>query len=72
MMVVIKETKENLIYIKDIFVEFSEISGLQINEGKTMIIRIGTKLDDLQCTTNEVAFKYAKKFTLLGVNIDNK
>ena len=49
--------------------EFSEISGLEINEGKTKIIRIGTRLDDLVPT---VAFKYAQKFTLLGVEIDNK
>ena len=39
MAVVIKETKENIIYIRDIFVEFSEISGLEINVGKTKIIR---------------------------------
>ena len=69
---VIKETKENLIYIRDIFIEFSEISGLEINEGKTKIIRIGTRLDDLVPTTSEVASKYAEKFTLLGVDIDNK
>ena len=31
MTVVISETKENLIYVWDIFVEFSEISGLEIN-----------------------------------------
>ena len=72
MTVVIKETKENLIYVRDIFVEFSEISGLEINEGKTKIIRIGTRLDDVVPTTNEVAFKYSQKFTLLGVEIDNK
>ena len=72
MTVVIVETKENLIYVRDIFVEFSEISGLEINEGKTKIIRIGPRLDDLVPTTKEVAFKYAQKFTLLGVEIDNK
>ena len=47
MTVVILETKDNLIYARDIFVEFSEISGLEINEGKTKIIRIGTRLDDV-------------------------
>ena len=57
MTVVIVETKENLIYVRDIFVEFSEISGLEINEGKTKIIRIGTRLDDLVPTTKEDAFK---------------
>ena len=72
MTVVIIETKENLIYVRDIFVEFSEISGLEINEGKTKIIRIGTRLDDVVPTTKEVAFKYAQKFTHLGVEIDNK
>ena len=72
MKVVINETRENLIYVRDIFVEFSEISGLEINEGKTKIIRIGTRLDDVVPTTEEVAFKYAKKFTLLGVETDNK
>ena len=72
MMVVIIETRENLIYVRDIFVEFSEISGLEINEGKTKIIRIGTRLDDVVPTTEEVVFKYAKKFTLLGIEIDKK
>ena len=51
--------------------EFSEISGLEINEGKTKIIRIGTRLDDLVPTTKEVAFKYAQKIILLGLEIDN-
>ena len=64
--------KEKLICVQDTFVEFSEIAGLEINEGKTKIIRIGTRLDDLVPTTKEVAFKYAQKFTLLGVEIDNK
>ena len=72
MTVVIVETKENLIYVRDIFVDFSEISVLEINEGKTKIIRIGTRLDDLVPTTKEVAFKYGQKFTLLGEEIDNK
>ena len=57
MTVIIKETQENLIYIRDIFVELSEISGIEINKGKTKIIRIGTKLDDMEPTTDEVAFK---------------
>ena len=72
MTVVISETKQNLIYVWDIFVEFNEISGLEINEGKTKIIRIRTRLDNLVPTTKEVAFKYAQKFTLLDVEIDNK
>ena len=46
MTVVISETKENLIYLRDIFLEFSEISGLEINEGKTKMIRTGTRLED--------------------------
>ena len=72
MTVVISETKENIIYVQDLFVEFSEISGLEINEGKTKIIRFGTRLDDLVPTTKKVAFKYAQKFTLLGVEIVSK
>ena len=72
MTIVILETKDNLIYIRKIFVEFSEISGLEINEGKTKIIRIGTRLDDVVPTTAEVAFKYSQKFGILGVEIDNK
>ena len=71
MTVMIKETKENLIYIRDIFVKFSEISRLEINEGKTKIIRIGTRLDDLEPTTDEEVFKY-ENVILLGVSIDNK
>ena len=58
MKVVIKETVENLKYIQDIFVEFSEISGLEIN--------------DQEPTTDEVLFKFVQDFTLLWVNIDNE
>ena len=39
---------------------------------KAKIICIGDRLNDLEQTTNEVAFEYAKEFTLLIVNIDNK
>jgi hypothetical protein len=47
-------------------------SGLEINEGKTKIIRIGSKLEDKQPIANKVKFKYASEFKLLGVNINNK
>ena len=56
----ISETKQNLIYVWDIFVEFSEISGQEINEGKTKIFRNGTRLYDLVPITKEEAFKYAQ------------
>ena len=72
MTVVIKETVRNLTLIRNIFKDFSEISGLEINEGKTKIIRFGTKLDDIQPITNEVKFIYTTKFKLLGVDIDNQ
>ena len=72
MTVVIKETVRNLILIRNIFKEFAEISGLEINEGKTKIIRFGTKLDDIQPLTTEVKFIYTTKFKLLGVDIDNQ
>ena len=72
MTVVIKETVRNLTLIRNIFKDFSEISGLEINEGKTKIIRFGTKLEDTQPITNEVKFIYTTKFKLLGVDIDNQ
>ena len=72
MTVVIKETVRNLTLIRDIFKDFSEISGLEINEGKTKIIRFGTKLEDTQPITNEVKFIYTTNFKLLGVDIDNQ
>ena len=31
-----------------------------------------TRVDDVVPTTSEVAFQYEQKFTLLGVDIDNK
>ena len=58
--------------IKKIFESFAYLSGLEINEGKTKVIRIGSKLDDKKPLTNLVKFVYDTEFTLLGVNIDNK
>ena len=69
MTVVIKETVENLICIRDIFKDFSDISGLEINEGKTKIIRFGTKLEDVNPITDKVKFIYTTTFKLLGVDI---
>ncbi len=58
--------------MKKIFEEYAELSGLEINEGKTKLIRIGAKMDDTTALTNKVKFVYAKEFKLLGVIIDNK
>ena len=58
--------------MKRIFESFADLSGLEINEGKTKVIRIGSKLDDTKPLTNLVKFTYDTEFTLLGVNIDNK
>ena len=69
---VIEETEKNLLMMKTIFESFAELSGLEINEGKTKVIRIGAKLDDNTPLTNKVKFIYANTFKLLGVNIDNK
>ena len=69
---VIEETERNLLMMKNIFESFAELSGLEINEGKTKVIRIGDKLDNIIPLTNKVKFKYEKYFKLLGVNIDNK
>ena len=64
---VIEETEKNLLMMKKIFEEYAELSGLEINEGKTKLIRIGAKMDDTTALTNMV-----KEFKLLGVIIDNK
>ena len=69
---VIEETEKNLLMMKKIFESFADLSGLEINEGKTKVIRIGSKLDDKKPLTNLVKFVYDTEFTLLGVNIDNK
>ena len=37
---VIEETEKNLLMMKQIFDDYAELSGLEINEGKTKIIRI--------------------------------
>jgi len=58
--------------MKEIFEGFKKLSGLEINEGKTKVIRIGSNLDNVTPLTDEVKFKYVKSFTLLGVEIDNK
>ena len=60
---VIEETE----MMKKIFEDYAELSGLEINQGKTNIIRIGTKHDDVTPITNKVKFEYAKNFKLLGV-----
>ena len=69
---VIEETEKNLLAMKTIFEEFAMLSGLEINEKKTKVIRIGTKLDDVKPITNKVKFVYTKVFKLLGVDLDNK
>ena len=69
---VIEETEKNLLMMKSIFESFAGLSGLEKNEGKTKVIRIGAKLDDNTPLTNRVKFIYANTFKLLGVNIDNK
>ena len=69
---VIEETEKNLLMMKKIFKRFADLSGLEINEGKTKVIRIGSKLNDTKPLTNLVKFTYDTEFTLLGVNIDNK
>ena len=69
---VIEETEKNLLMMKRIFEDFAALSGLEINEGKTKVIRIGDKLDNKIPLTNKVKFKYETNFKLLGVNIDDK
>ena len=51
---VIEETEKNLLMMKKIFEDYADLSGLEINEGKTKLIRIGTKLDDITPLTNKV------------------
>ena len=58
--------------MKAIFEDFAKLSGLEINEKKTKVIRIGAKLDDTKPITNKVKFVYTKVFKLLGVDLDNK
>ena len=58
--------------MKRIFESFADLSGLEINEGKTKVFRIGSKLDDTRPLTNLVKFTYDTEFTLLGVNIDKQ
>ena len=69
---VIEETEKNLVAMKGIFEDFASLSGLEINEKKTKVIRIGTKLNDVKPLTNKVKFVYTKDFKLLGVDLDNK
>ena len=69
---VIEETEKNLLMMKTIFEEYAKLSGLEINESKTKLIRIGAKMDDTTALTNKVKFIHAKDLKLLGVKIDNK
>ena len=72
MTAIFEETEENLVTLKKIFAEFNDLSGLEMNETKTNIIRIGDNLDSIIPLTNKVKFKYATTFRLLGIDIDNK
>ena len=72
MTAIFEETEENLIKLKEIFKELHDFSGLQINEGKTKIKRIGDKLDTFEPLTDKDSFKYTKTFRLIVVGIHNK
>ena len=50
---VIEETEKNLLMMKKIFEEYAELSGLEINEGKTKLIRIGAKMEDTNNSLNK-------------------
>ena len=71
MTAVMEETEENLKNMKEIFEAFHKLSGLEINEEKTKVIRIGTNLEDTKPLTGEVKFEYVTKLTVLGVEFDN-
>ena len=68
MTAVMEETEENLKKMKEIFEAFRKLSGLEINEKKTK----GANLEDTKPLIDEVKFEYVTKFTLLGVEFDNK
>ena len=53
---VIEETDKNLLLMKKIFEDYAELSGLEINQGKNKLIRIGIKHDDVRPITNKVKF----------------
>ena len=72
MTAIMEETEENLIKMKEIVEAFKNLSGLEINKGKTKVICIGANLDSITPKKTEVKFKYVTSFTLLGVEIDNK
>ena len=72
MTAIMEETKENLLKMKEIFDAFKQLSGLEINEGNTKVIRIGSNLNNVTPLTDEVKFKYVTSFTLLGIEIDNQ
>ena len=65
MTAVMEETEKNLKRMKEIFEDFHKLSGLQINEKKTKVIRIETNLESTEPLTDEVKFEYVTKFTLL-------
>jgi hypothetical protein len=69
MTAIMEETKENLIKMKEMFECFRDLSGLEIDAGKTKVIWTGANLDYQTPKTNEVKFKYETSFQLLGVNI---
>ena len=51
---VIEETEKSLLMTKSIFESFAALSGLEINEGKTKVIRIGDQLDNKTPLPNKV------------------
>ena len=54
MTAIMEETKENLLKMKEIFEAFKQLSGLEINKGKTKVIRIGSNLDNVTPMTDKV------------------
>ena len=69
-----KNTLENIARISDIFSNFYSISGLKLNERKTIIVPIGSASNDPDTedmVNNNTNFVFAKNFTLLGVKFDN-
>ena len=69
---ILVEIEDIIVKLKDICLDFNDLTWLEINKTKTNVIQIGNNLDNITPVTNKEKFKYVKEFKLLNIDIDNK
>ena len=65
-------TAENLKYTVEALNNFYGLSGLKISVSKTTAIYFGSNIDNLPILCPDIPLNWDSKFTLLGIEFDNK